>query len=167
MTRFDSLLARLARWPTFLGLTLLSAFWLNALTGMGAAADLPPLDTRLWYTPADVSAVMEALSPAQRDLAARAHLTLDVLFPLTYGLLLALLLARTWPERRLWRLAGAVVVADLMENGLLATLFWTHPRYLAVLTPMAATWTAIKWTLVALSVLLILVGAWRRWRSAA
>ncbi len=166
LTRMETFLRTQARWPVIVALALLSAFWMAVLSGMGGASNLPPLDTRLWYTPADVSAVMNALSPAQRDLAARAHLTLDVLFPLTYGLLMALLLARTWPGRRLWRLAGAVVVADLMENTLLATLFWTHPRYLAALVPLAALWTAVKWALVALTVLLILVGAWRRGRSA-
>ena len=135
------------------------------LSPADAAEDISALDTRLWYTPADVRAHMDSLTPRERNAAALSHLTADLLFPLVYGSLLAMLLLKTWPESGLWKLALADVSADLMENLSLAALYWTHPRLLGALAPLAALWTALKWALITLTLGLILWGAFRRRRA--
>jgi len=169
MSSFDSFLTRWAKWPVIVVLALLSAFIMLVLFPMATpsspGAPQPPLDTHIWYTAAEVTSTLDALTPAQRNAAAWMHLSLDVLYPLVYGTLMALLLKRAWPQRRMWRLAIAVVAADLMENILLATLYWTHPRDVTTLTPLAAGWTALKWTLVALAVVLALGGALQQRRG--
>ncbi|RMF44133.1 MAG: hypothetical protein D6755_09625, partial [Anaerolineae bacterium] len=75
------------------------------------------------------------------------------------------LLLKTWPQSGLWKLALADVAADLMENITLAALYWTHPRLLDALAPLAAWWTALKWALIALTFVFILWGAFNRWRA--
>lgn len=168
MLRLETILKRWATWPVVAALALaavlipLMLFPLVMPATPGAAAPAP-LDTRLTYTQAEVRAVIAPLTPAQRSAAAWGHLTVDVLYPLVYGLLLALLLLRAWPSRRLWLLAFAVVLADLAENALLAALYWGYPARLG-LTPFAAAATATKWALVGAAVLTVLAGAIRRAR---
>ncbi|GAB4533217.1 MAG: hypothetical protein Fur0018_22380 [Anaerolineales bacterium] len=169
LTSLQTHLTRWSRWPVMLGLLVLCALIVGVLFPLlsptAATADITALDTRLWYTRADVAAHMDTLTSAGRNAAALSHLTADLLFPLAYGALLAMLLLKTWPQSGLWKLALADVAADLMENISLAALYWTHPRLLDSLAPLAAWWTALKWALIALTFVFILLGAVNRWRS--
>ncbi len=163
MQTLEGFLQRAARGPVLLALALASLFWMSLLTQVGRQPGQPAataLDLRWGYTTAEVEQALSPLSPAQRDQAARAHLTLDVAYPLTYGLLFALLLARLWPQRRWWLLAPATVLADLTENALLAALYWGYPQRLAWVS-WASLATRLKWTLVGLVFLLLMVGSLR------
>ncbi len=169
LLRLQTLLLR-ARWPLVAALAAAALFIMGAL--LPAVAPAPsdgraPLapDTRLWYTAGEIVPALEALTPAQRRAAAAGHLTLDVLFPLVYGALFAILLLKVWPESGLWKLALAVVAADLMENLSLAALYTLFPAGAETLTPLAASWTALKWFLFALMLLALAAGAFLRWRS--
>ncbi len=102
MSAVERTLARWARWPIILALALASLLLMVALGHVGRQPGVPAataLDLRLGYTQAEAAAALAPLTPAQRDLAARAHLTLDVVYPLAYGALFALLLVRLWPRR--------------------------------------------------------------------
>ncbi len=166
MIRWEARLTRWARLPVILALAGVSLLFMAVvfpqvmpLTGPAPAG---ALDVRLGgYDVAQVEALMSAMNPAQRRAAAWGHLIADGLYPLVYGLLLALLLVRAWPERRFWLLAPLVVLADWVENALLAALYWRYPQGLAALTPWASQVTALKWALIALSVGLILGGGLR------
>lgn len=167
LTKLESALTRGARWPNIFGLALLSALLMTIMSSMvtasGALARL--LDTYLWYTAPQVRAALGALSPAQRDLFARIHLTLDFLFPLAYGTLFALLLLKAWPGSGMWKLALAAATADLGENLALAALYAAFPAGVETLTPIAASWTALKWGLFTLMLLAVVTGAALRWRN--
>ncbi len=169
LSRLEAFLTRWARWPVMLGLAVLSVLFMGVVFPLFSPADsknaATALDTRLWYTSAEVQTHMQTLRPEERSAVALSHLTADVVYPAVYGALLAMLLLKTWPGSRLWQLALASIAADLMENISLALLYWTHPRFLHSLTPLAAGWTALKWALVALVFVLILVGALNRWRK--
>jgi len=154
-------IAALAGAALFIMLVLLPAI---APASSGGRAPLVP-DTRLWYTAGEIAPALAALTPAQRRSVAAGHLTLDVLFPLVYGTLFAILLLKAWPENGVWKLALAVVTADLMENLSLAALYTLFPAGLDVLTPLAASWTALKWMLFTLMLLALAAGAFLRWRS--
>ena len=164
MSAVERTLARWARWPIILALALASLLLMVALGHVGRQPGVPAataLDLRLGYTQAEAAAALAPLTPAQRDLAARAHQTLDVVYPLTYGALFALLLVRLWPRRRFWLLAPAAVLADLGENALLAAMYWGYPARLG-LTPFASALTTLKWGLVGMVALLLLLGFARR-----
>lgn len=164
MQTFERFLHRAGRWPVVLALALASLFWMSLLAQVGNPPEQPSataLDLRWGYTPAEVEQAMAPLSPARRAQAARAHLTLDVAYPLTYGLLFALLLARLWSQHRWWLLAPAMVLADLTENVLLAALYRGYPQRLTWV-PWASLATRLKWSLVGLVFLLLLAGTLRQ-----
>jgi len=163
MQTLERFLHRAGRWPVLLALALASLCWMGLLGQVDRQPGQPAataLDLRWGYTPAEVEQAIAPLSPSRRDLAARAHLTLDVAYPLTYGLLFALLLARLWPQHRWWLLAPATVLADLTENALLAALYWGYPQRLTWV-PWASLATRLKWSLVGLIFLLLLGGTLR------
>jgi cellulose synthase/poly-beta-1,6-N-acetylglucosamine synthase-like glycosyltransferase len=133
-----------------------------------------PPDGRLYYTSAQLVGVLDALGPAGRQMYMYLHIP-DMLFPLVYGLFFAALVVFFWGLR-----AGAVkaaswlaivpaigTVADWIENIAIA---WVSMLFsaghtatdIAASAPIAArlagTATAMKWTCVWLSTLLILVG---------
>lgn len=156
-----------ATWPLILVLLILSVLILVVLFPLASPATFvpphKPLDVQMWYGAAEVQTHMAALSPAERNAAAWSHLTVDAVFPFVYGLLLALLLVKAWPESRLWQLALAVIAADLMENIWLAALYWAYPQGLSWMAPVAGLWTSLKWTLVAVSLFMLIRGAFDRW----
>ncbi len=169
-SRIESLLVRWARWPVISSLAAASLVIMLVLFPRLAPAESPQLtilDLQLRYSAADVAAHMEALGPEGRQRAAITHLTADMLFPLTYGTLFALLLLKAWPGARLWRLALANVGADVLENLLLALLYWTYPRLLPSLVSAASFVTTLKWGLVAVTLLYLIRGGFERWTERA
>ena len=92
--------------------------------------DLELLDTRLWYTPEQAAAVFGALDRLDshaRAVYAWTEVSIDMIFPVAYGLLLALLLFRIFENRgRLYLLPIAAAVADVFENLSIALLASTY-----------------------------------------
>ena len=78
------------------------------------------LDGRGWYTPAEAAALFEALDQLDESAStvyAATALTIDMVFPACYGLLLAVLLFRLFPGGKpLYVLPLAVAAADALEN---------------------------------------------------
>src|SRR5262250_1970531 len=66
----------------------LADFSLSAPGMLKASGGLPLLDTRLWYTPADAYQLFDALGSAGRANNRLFYLTLDIVIPLSYSLLL-------------------------------------------------------------------------------
>ncbi len=132
----------------------------------GPAAQIPPFDTRLWYTAEEFYRDLALYTPAQRTGAITGHLTLDLLYPLVYGTFfnLAIIglyhhrLAPPW-RQRLLLLPWSAVLADGLENLSLSLLFRLYPTRLPGLVTAAATFTAAKWTLIGLTSLVMLRGA--------
>lgn len=96
------------------------------------------------YTAADMHSLYTVWGPSGRSLFTWTQLTLDVAFPLTYGLLMALLFARLWPSG-VWRwavlLPPLAAVFDLGENLTQAYLVGTY-------TPVSNTWATAQGGLV-------------------
>ena len=124
------------------------------------------LDTRQWYTPEQAAALFAALDrldPRARAVYAWTEVTVDLVFPAAYGLLLALALLRLFGDGRpfyLLPLAGAV--ADVFENisiALLAAAYAGSPLSWAY---MAAVFTLLKSVLI-LAALAAVVGGVIRW----
>ncbi len=170
MNHLEKFFTRRATWPIIFLLVVLSALMVGLIFPHVAPTAFSPqhraLDLQLWYGAAEVHAHMDGLTASQRQQDAWAHLTWDMLFPLLYGTLLALLLVKAWPQHKAWRLALAVVAADFMENITLAVLYWTHPRYVDVFARVAGFWSAAKWTLTALTLFFIIRGGFDRWTES-
>lgn len=119
------------------------------------------LDGRVWYDKADAAWLLDKLGAWGRRLYAVTAVTLDLFFPVAYGLLLGLLLVRLWPAGQAWLLILPLVtvIADLLENVTIATMIWTYREgEEPALANQAAAFTLTKWVFLVLSLLAVLVG---------
>ena len=85
------------------------------------------LDARFWYSPEQACVFFNAIGPTGRRIYAMTQVTLDLVFPLTYGTLFALLIVHVYDQS----LAGTLVwvpvlaaITDLLENVTTAFLAW-------------------------------------------
>ena len=143
----------------------LAAFqWRDARLG-----GLELLDTRRWYTPEQAAALfvaLDQLDPRARAVYAWTEVTVDLIFPVAYGLLLALVLLRLFGNGRpfyLLPIAGAV--ADVVENVSIALLAATYDGAPSSWTRVAAVFTLLKSVLL-LAALAAVVGGAIRWLRA-
>ena len=105
------------------------------------------LDTRQWYTPEQAAALfgaLDLLDPRARAVYAWTEVSVDLVFPVAYSLLLALALLRLFGDGRpLYLLPIAGAAADVFEN--VAAVF-TLLKSVLILAALAATLVgAIRW----------------------
>jgi len=128
-------------------------------------AGLDLLDSRGWYTPDDAAALFDALDRLDggaRAVYATTALTIDMVFPASYGLLLAVLLFRLFRDGApLYLLPLTVAVADGLENIAVAVLAVSHDGAPSVLAWPAAVFTAAKTVLFVATLAVICAGAMR------
>ena len=118
-----------------------------------AGAPQRVFDTRLPYTPAQVSELASAIGESGRRLYAVSEVTLDFAFPLLYStwlcMLLVLVVPEAWPDRpgaeRLILLPLLALLGDLGENICLATLMWTYPLIPPWLVALSNLASLVKW----------------------
>ena len=128
-------------------------------------AGLELLDTRQWYTPEQAAALfgaLDRLDPRARAVYARTEVSVDLIFPVAYGLLLALALLRLYENGRpfyLLPLAGAV--ADVVENISIALLVATYDGAPSSWTRVAAVFTLLKSVLIPAALAAVVGGAIR------
>ena len=124
------------------------------------------LDVRQWYTPEQAAALfgaLDRLDPGARAVYAWTEVSVDLAFPVAYGLLLALALLRLFGDGRpfyLLPIAGAV--ADVLENISIALLAATYAGAPSSWTRVAAAFTLLKSVLI-LTALAAAVGGAIRW----
>ena len=124
------------------------------------------LDTRQWYTPEQAAALfgaLDRLDSRARAVYAWTEVSIDMVFPVAYGLLFALLLLRLFGDRRrfyLLPIAGAT--ADVFENLSIALLASTYDGDPTSWSRMAAVFTLLKSGLI-LATLAAAVGGAIRW----
>lgn len=122
------------------------------------------LDSRGWYTPQDAAALFDALDRLDanaRLVYAATGLTIDMAFPVAYGLLFAIVLVRLF-RSPLYVLAFALAAADVLENLTVAVLALGHAGSPTPLAWLAAGFTAVKTMLIVATLGAAAVGALRR-----
>ena len=143
-------------------LLCLAAFrWRDARLG-----GLELLDAKQWYTPEQAAALfgaLDRLDPRARAVYAWTEVSVDVLFPVAYGLLLALALLRLYGNGRwLYLLPLAGGVADVFENISIALLAATFDGAPSSWARVAAVFTLLKSVLL-LAALTAVAGGVIRW----
>lgn len=134
-------------------------------------AGLDLLDSRGWYTPAEAAALFDALDQldsSARVVYATTALTIDMVFPASYGLLFAILLYRLFGGGApLYLLPLALAVADVLENVTVAALALSHAGAPSPLAWLAAVFTLVKTVLIVATLAAICVGGvrWLRVRT--
>ena len=128
-------------------------------------AELDLLDSRGWYTPAEAAALFDALDQVDasaRVVYATTALTIDMVFPASYGLLLAILLFRLFRGGPpLYLLPLMVALSDALENVTVAALALTHAGSPSQLAWLAAVFTLVKFVLFVATLAAICVGGTR------
>ena len=121
------------------------------------------LDVRVLevYTPADVKALFDELGDDHRTIYAWTQVTLDLAYPLAYGVFLALLIVVVYREpwaRRLVMIPCLGAGADWLENATSAMLAWSYTGEVSALAWGASIFSFAKWVLGLASVAIIGVG---------
>ncbi len=130
------------------------------------------LDSRGWYTPGEAASLFEELDRLDgggRLVYAATGLTIDMVFPVAYGLLLAILLFRLFRGGLpLYLLPLAMAAADMLENMTVAGLALSHAGAPTPAAWLAAVFTLVKTVLIAATAAALGVGTvrwlWRRTR---
>ena len=154
---------RLSTWPIVAILVVILVLTNQAYIGrreiIGNQIQL--LESRRWYTPTDAEQFIGDLRDQnQVPYYVGTKVTLDVIYPITYGLLFAILLARTWGPRFTWTLLFPffTLVFNLLESGTIVYLFLTYDNGPSNVAWFAATCTMLKTILFLFSLVLVLNG---------
>ena len=121
------------------------------------------LDSRGWYTPDEAAALFDALDRLDanaRLVYAATGLTIDMAFPVAYGLLFAILLVRLF-RAPFYLLPVAMAAADVLENLIVAALALGHDGAPSPLAWPAAAVTLVKTVLIAATWAALAAGAVR------
>lgn len=156
---------RVATWPVvtllFVGLLACSYGFQWRQAALGCTNKL--LDGRLaGYGPEDVRSLLEKLEDGGPRLYAITEVSLDLVFPFVYGLLLAILIVRLWQPGRaayLVILPWLAAAADLLENFTVAYLAWTFESASSNVAYVASSFTLLKHGVLVLALLAVLLGA--------
>jgi hypothetical protein len=155
------LVGRFAGVPALLVLAVLAALFPLVLFPACGVGDFIPLDLHFSYTPEQVSIYLAGLGDEGRRSYRCMLLLPDMVFPLVYATalsvqLMLVLCRRLSTARRYLCLAPyLVVIADWGENLFLATVSGGYPDTLDGLIRIASVFTSLKWTLLALTLLLL------------
>jgi len=152
---------RRSTWPIVGLLVVVIMLSFQAFAGRRAAyfPDDQLLDDRRWYTPADVSQLLSDLGD-RRYIYGATELTLDIIYPICYGMLFAILISQLWGPRRDWMLLAPILTVffDLSENILIVYMISSFNGSETNVAWVASVCTLAKTLFFLLSLLLILNG---------
>jgi len=157
------IIERLATVRVLVLLVLLAALFPAVLFPAAGIGEGRPLDLYFSYSPGQVYRYLDGLGAKGRMAYARTELTTDLLFPVVYSLALTVALviaARSIrpASSRLQQLRFfpmLIVIADWGENLSLARVIHAYPDQPDALVAMASLFTSIKWTSLALVVMML------------
>lgn len=176
--------SRLERWAAgrniviLLGLFLLFSLVIfplitARLTSISGGTGL--VDTEFSYTPERAFQMMNAYGTEGRPWYILTALTVDLIYPLVYALLLSLAMiyffrksfAPDSPLQGAFYIPIAAMIADYLENICLVILLASFPQWQEGLAQAANIFTGLKWGLLLASLLVTLIGfsAWLIKRS--
>ncbi len=166
----DAIHQGLLRWAAWPAIAVLFALFMLCTVGFNWRASQlgvqnPPPDTRTKrYSSQELGNLFETWGPEGRRLYVVTQLSIDLLFPLVYGLLLAFLIVQTYSDawgRWLWLVPLILMAFDYAEN-ITAILLVTQYRTGQV--PSASgvwalfSFTQMKMMLFSMATLLALIG---------
>lgn len=160
-TRF---IERISSIPVLVALTLLSALFPAALFPAYGIGDIKLLDLHFSYSSAQVYEHLATLGEDGRHAYIRMALSADLAFPVIYSLALSIalimILQRLFPPTSRFRYLSLfpflIVIIDWCENLSLAFVTSAFPEPVDWIVNFASFFTSLKWTLVVLTVLMLL-----------
>lgn len=147
--------ARSATFPRFALATIASLFirfgvMESAASETSLTQKAMPLDLRFAYTPTDVRELFGELGPSGLDAYAHFLMSYDVIYPISYLLMIGWAIALLLRKRpsRLILVAPGIFVFDMFENLTIVAMAWLQPEFWDGLAIAASAFTSIKWILV-------------------
>lgn len=150
---------------TLVKLTLVSVLFPAILFPLYGLGDVKLLDLHFSYSPNQVYEHLAALGEEGRSAYTYMLLTADLAFPVIYSLALSvaliLVMKKLFPPasrfRYLCLFPFLILIIDWCENLILAFVTCAFPESVDWLVISASFFTSLKWTLVALTVLMLLM----------
>lgn len=131
-------------------------FIMPSLAGKEGAV---PIDLQFAYTPEQAYELIDSYSDEVRSTYAFGEMTVDVVYPIAYTLLLSVTLMLLYPQN--WKLAWlpyVIFASDMLENTGIVTMLYSYPAKLITVAWITSGFSTIKWSLVLLVLVIILVG---------
>ena len=124
------------------------------------------IDMETGYTSGQVYQMIAAYGEQGRSLHIITTLTADLLYPLDYAFLFALLIVITYLEafpggrlvRQMSLLPFATAAFDLLENAGIVAMLALYPQQVPFLAQAANLFTTLKWAFLVCTIVLVLVG---------
>jgi hypothetical protein len=177
MNTLSRFLNKIATGPTLIVLLLayisFPAYWLkNAEETINRLAGRPigPIDLTFGFNPTQTLQMVADYGPEVRAFYTRTELTLDVIYPLVYTLLFAVVLTMLFRNRPYKPFAGVellplvTLVFDFLENATIVGLLTTYPAQSMTLAVLCEIFKLAKWISAGVVMLLVLYGLIRRIR---
>lgn len=171
MTTLTDFIDRIANWKTLVFLLIIYVsfpiYWFkNAETTINRLAGKPvgPIDLTFGFNPTRTLDMVAGYGPEGRAYYARTERTTDLIYPIVYSVLLAVILALLYrnkpyrPFNRITLLPFVILVFDYIENATIVMMLNTYPNQSvgeAVLCELAKL---AKWLSFGVTIGLILYG---------
>jgi hypothetical protein len=139
-----------------LGLVIVINIFL--VIAMGGNPNLQPLDLQFSYSPDRAYELLGAFNETERFCYMITELTLDVLYPLVYGMLLSFILFMLHKNLKIAKLPFDVVIIDYLENIGIVIMLLNYPTKINWLVSLTGIFTTLKWLFLVVILMLILWG---------
>ncbi|WP_041343347.1 hypothetical protein [Runella slithyformis] len=133
---------------------------INTLSGKVLA----PIDLTMGFTPDRTLQMVEQYGPAARDYYATVEMTIDVIYPLVYTCLFAVILSLLY-YRKSYRPFALVnvfplvtLLFDYLENITIVTLLKSYPDMSMTVATFCEIFKMLKWFTFAVTALLVIYG---------
>ncbi len=171
MTPLTDFLTRIANWKTLAILSILyvsfPAYWLkNAEVRINQLAGKPvnPIDLTFGFNPTRTLRMVADYGPEARTYYARTELTTDLVYPIVYSFLLAVILTMLFrnkpykPFTWITLLPFLSLIFDYLENATIVTLLNTYPEQSVSVAVLCEVFKLLKWLSFGLTIGFILYG---------
>ena len=163
MKSFSQFLEKYATWKSIL--ILIALFIIVNAVVFPMLLDNPnniPLDLQFSYSPEKAYQLLSNFSAADLQKYMIIELTVDVVYPIIYTLLLSFLIFKINANPKLALFPFLILIADYLENTGIVILISNFPKELNSIVSVTSLLTSLKWLLVISCVLLIIVSGIRR-----
>ena len=140
-------------------LRLVAIFNVVIMPNLAGDQQAVPIDLQFAYSPERAYELVNSYSEETRYNYMIGEMTMDVLYPVVYTLFLSLTLLLLFPKNQKLALIPYVIfVADMLENTGIVTMLYNFPKELYTVAMLTSVFSTIKWSVVAIALLLLIVG---------
>jgi hypothetical protein len=123
-------------------------------------------DLSFYYSAADLYQMTAEYGEQGRAAYIQARVTFDLVWPLVYTFFLvsgiSWLISQAFPGQSVWQEANLLPVTgmifDYLENISTSLVMWRYPVQTPIVAGLAGIFTALKWILIAVSVVILVFG---------